>query len=91
MLSTVNLNDAMTFAFDSDVFSLCGEVEPWMEGHHIEPEDIIDPASSDTASITFDDDPVDPLTRFKTPQGLTRDARIVDSRLRGLYITRDNV
>ncbi|OCK85348.1 hypothetical protein K432DRAFT_439332 [Lepidopterella palustris CBS 459.81] len=90
ILSAANLDDAMTFAFDPDVYSLQGEVQPWMEGLNIEPEEIVDPTISDTASVTFDEDHVDPLSRFRTPQGIVRDARFIDSRLRALYITRDN-
>lgn len=88
-----NLDDAMTSILDPDVYSLAGEVQPWMEAQDIQmlqPEDILDPYSSDAASVTFEEDPVDSFGVFKSSQGLVRDARIIESRLRSLYITRDN-
>ncbi|OCL07705.1 hypothetical protein AOQ84DRAFT_294587, partial [Glonium stellatum] len=89
-LSTLHWSDAMTVPVDPDIYSLRGEVQPWMEGHDLELDDI-NPSISDTASVTFEDDPVDHLSKFKTAQGLVRDGRFIESRLRALYITRDNV
>jgi hypothetical protein len=51
---------------------------------------MLNPNASDPVSVTIDDDPVDHLGKFKRPQELVRDARIIESRLRSLYITRDN-
>jgi hypothetical protein len=90
MLSSSNLNDAMTFMLDPDVYSLRGEVQPWMEGQDIQSEEIRDPNSSDTASVTLDEDSLETLSHFESPQGLVRDARFIESRLRSLYVTRDN-
>lgn len=89
-----NLNDAMTSILDPDVYSIGGEVQAWMETQDIDmlqPEDLLDPNSLDVVSVTFEEGPVDFLDQFKCSQGLVRDARIIESRLRSLYITRDNV
>jgi hypothetical protein len=89
-LKAASVNDATTSGADPDVYSLREEVQPWMRGQVFEPEDIIDPNIPDEDSIAFDDEPLDNLYQFKTPQGLIRDARIIESSLRALYITRDN-
>jgi hypothetical protein len=89
-LNAVNYNDTMTFAFDPDVYSLLGEVHPWMEGQGIdleEPSDVL----IDTASESAAEDNSDPLSRFKSTNGVVKDARQIQSRLRGLLITRDNL
>jgi hypothetical protein len=59
MLSSSNLNDAMTFMLDPDVYSLRGEVQPWMEGQDLQSEEVRDPNPSDTASVMLDEDPVE--------------------------------
>jgi hypothetical protein len=89
-LKAASVNDATTCGADPDVYSLREEVQPWMRGQVFEPEDIIDPNIPDEDSVAFDDEPLDNLCQFKTPQGLIRDARIIESSLRALYITRDN-
>lgn len=81
----------MTFAFDPDVYSLQGEVQPWMEGQDIDPEELLNAPAADTASESADEDTSDPLCRFKTINGVVKDARQIQSRLRGLIITRDNL
>ncbi|RYP93668.1 hypothetical protein DL770_000199 [Monosporascus sp. CRB-9-2] len=90
-LSTANYNDTMTFSFDPDVYSLQGEVQPWMEGQDIDPEELLDVPAADTPSESTGEDTSDPLDRFTTMHGVVRDARQIQSRLRGLIITRDNL
>ncbi|KAF2793994.1 hypothetical protein K505DRAFT_417428 [Melanomma pulvis-pyrius CBS 109.77] len=90
-LSATNYNDTMTFAFDPDVYSLQGEVQPWMEGQDIDPEELLNVPAADTASESADEDASDPLCRFKTKNGVVKDGRHIQSRLRGLIITRDNL
>jgi hypothetical protein len=89
-LKAATADDATTCGADPDVYSLREEVQPWMRGLDFEPEDVVDPNIPDEASVTFDDEPLDNLSQFKKPQGLIRDARIIESSLRALYITRDN-
>jgi hypothetical protein len=89
------MNDAMTFAMDPDVYSLAGEVQPWMEeveaqNFELMTDDIPSPPPSDAASVTHEEEPVDPLAVFKKPQGLVRDGTFIESRVRCLYITSDN-
>jgi hypothetical protein len=56
MLSSANMNDAMmAFATDLDVYSLAGEVQPWMEEveaqiYELMPDDILSPSNSNTPS-----------------------------------------
>jgi len=95
MLGSTNMNDAMTFAMDPDVYSLAGEVQPWMEeveaqNFELMTDDIPSPPPSDAASVTHEEEPVDPLAVFKKPQGLVRNGRFIESRVRCLYITSDN-
>jgi hypothetical protein len=90
-LTAANYNDTMTFPYDPDIYSLRGEVQPWMDGHDIDPEELLDVAAADTASENADEDISDPLCRFKTINGVVKDARQIQSRLRGLIITRDNL
>ncbi|RYP08292.1 hypothetical protein DL765_008834 [Monosporascus sp. GIB2] len=90
-LSTANYNDTMTFAFDPDVYSLQGEVQPWMEGQDIDPEELLDVPAADAPSESASEDTSDHLDRFTTMYGVVRDARQIQSRLRGLIITRDNL
>ena len=78
MLSSSNMNDAMTLGFDPDVYSLAGEVQPWMEeveaqNFELMPDEMLSPPQSDAASVTHDEEPLDPLARFKTHHGLVRD------------------
>jgi hypothetical protein len=83
----------MTSILDPDVYSLAGEIQPWMEAQDTQmmpPEDFLDPNTPETVSDTLEEDPIDSLGQFKSLQGLVRDARIIESRLRSLYITRDN-
>jgi hypothetical protein len=91
MLSAANYNDTMTFAFDPDVYSLQGETQPWMQGQDIDPEELLDVPAADTASESADEDTSDPLCRLKTVNGVVKDARQIQSRFRGLIITRDNL
>jgi hypothetical protein len=91
MLTSTNPNDDMTVSMDPDVYSVRGEVQPWMEGHDIEPEEMLDPNEPDAASVINDDEPVDHFGEFKCSQGVVRDATVIESRLRSLYLTRDNI
>jgi hypothetical protein len=95
MLSSSNMNDAMTLGFDPDVYSLAGEVQPWMEeveaqNFELMPDEMLSPPQSDAASVTHDEEPLDPLARFKTHHGLVRDGRYIESRVRALFLTADN-
>jgi hypothetical protein len=91
MLIAANYNDTMTSAFDPDVYSTHGEVQPWMVEQDIDAEELLDVPAADTASERADEDTSDLLCRFKTINGVVKDARQIQSRLRGLTITRDNL
>jgi len=91
MLTSNIMTDAMTSVIDPDNYSHRGEVYPWMEAQNFDPEEIADTNDPDAVLATGDDEPIDSLTQFTSPHGLVRDARVIESRLRGLYITRDNV
>jgi len=90
-LTSSNPSDDMTVSMDPDVYSVRGEVQPWMQGHDIDPEEMLDPNASDAVSAIIDDEPVDDFGEFKCSQGVVRDARLIESRLRSLYLTRDNI
>ncbi|KAE9366418.1 hypothetical protein N431DRAFT_419663 [Stipitochalara longipes BDJ] len=95
MLCSSNMNDAMTLGFDPDVYSLAGEVQPWMaeveaQTFDLMPEDVLSPPRSDIASVTHDEEQTDPLAMFKTPHGIVRDGRFIESRVRALLLTGDN-
>ncbi|CZR61240.1 uncharacterized protein PAC_11136 [Phialocephala subalpina] len=91
MLGLVDLSDGATVAVDPDVYSTDGRFQDWMRDQEIDPEEILDPNMSDTASIMMiEDAPTDPLGHLKTPLGIVRDAKHIESRIRALYLTRDN-
>ncbi|KAF2495383.1 hypothetical protein BU16DRAFT_561664 [Lophium mytilinum] len=86
--TAANYTDTMTI--DPDVYSLQGEIQPWMEGQDIDPEELLGvPVAADAASES--EDTSDLLHRFRTKTGVVKDARQIQSRLRGLVITRDNL
>ncbi len=73
----------MTLGFDPDVYSLAGEVQPWMEeaeAQNLElmPDEMFSPPASDSVSATHDEDQVDSLAPYKTPQGIVRDGRYIE-------------
>ncbi|KAF2474461.1 uncharacterized protein BDR25DRAFT_386024 [Lindgomyces ingoldianus] len=91
MLTTANISDAMTMGLDPDIYSLRGDVEPWMET--MEPGEIIDGNLSGEKA----DEPQNSasnqgiLDQFSNKIGVVRDARFMESRIRGLFITPDNL
>jgi len=92
MLSSSNINDAMTLDFDPDVYSLAGQVQPWIEAVETQtlelmPDDTPSP-QCDAATATQEDD--DPFALFNNPHGLVRDGRCIVSRIRALFLTADN-
>lgn len=84
----------MTYAHDPDVYSLRGEVQPWMAEQDVDPGQLLGIQTTDVAvdatSDVTDEDAPDPLDRYTTTYGVVKDARQIHSRLRGLIITRDN-
>lgn len=95
-LSSSSMDDAMTVGFDPDVFSLAGEIQPWMEeveaqNFDLIAEDIPSPPQLDAAaSSEHDEEQADHFAQFKTSYGLVRDARRIESRIRALFLTADN-
>lgn len=91
MLTSTNLSDSATTAVDPDIYSIDGGVQDWMVVQDdFAPEEMLDPNMSDTASI-IEDTPNDPFRQFKTPLGIVRDAKFIESHVRGLYLNRDNI
>ena len=90
-LTAANFNDTMTFAFDPDVYSLQGEVQPWMEGQDIDPEELLDVPVMETVLEDTNENVSHFLDQFSSKDGIVKDARQIQSRLRGLIITRDNL
>ena len=62
-----------------------------MQDHVSNSTDVSTPNSFETPLTDFDYEVPDHLHQFVEPQGLVRDARVIESRVRALYINRDNV
>lgn len=84
-------DDVTISDMDPDVYSTREESQPWMELEIFESESITESDISVPEFSNLYGESLESLGRFKTPQGLIRDARFIQSRLRGLYITCDNV
>ncbi|KAJ4359985.1 uncharacterized protein N0V89_000544 [Didymosphaeria variabile] len=83
---------------DPDVVSLNGEIENWMDEQCSDDSPSEEPQSPpqlllmDAPSDESIDNILDPLEQqFKNTHGLVKDVRRINSRLRGLLITRDNL
>jgi hypothetical protein len=94
-----DLRDAANFMQDNNVDSIQEDVQQMMEGQDFQMEDSDDLDDLDDLDDSDDsddqkelvEDPADCLGKFKCPHGLVRDARIILSKLRSLYINSDNI
>ena len=90
--------DAANFMPDKNVNSIQEDVQQMMECQDFQMGDLDDSDDSDSSDDSDDpnftelvEDPADCLGKFKCPHGLVRDARIILSKLRSLYINSDNI
>jgi hypothetical protein len=92
MLTSSNHNETMTLPADPDVFSLNGDEQPWMRGLATDLEDMVGAAVPEQPpEESVGDEIPNVLDKFATSTGLVKDARQIQSQLRGLLITPDNL
>jgi hypothetical protein len=96
-LSTQDSDDTVTLRNDSDVYSLQGDFPRWRQSQR---ERSIALTSIETRTVIVEDIQAGPvadensskiLSSFDGTFGLVRDAQVIESRVRALYITKDNV
>lgn len=86
-LGSGDANDTASSTEDPDILSVCGDVQLVDDWALALPTEMAHLNKSDTDLPLL----YDPLEKFKTTHRIARDARIINSRLCALYLTRNNV
>ncbi|KAF2691377.1 hypothetical protein K458DRAFT_324704 [Lentithecium fluviatile CBS 122367] len=90
-LGTADTSRTMSFSLDTDIYSLRGDVNPWIEGQdsaltRMEESEIIE-ISRHNFGESFENH----WKQIQMPLGIVHSARNIESRFRALYISRDNL
>lgn len=81
----------MSFSLDTDIYSLRGNINPWIEGQDSAVARMEEPEIIEISRHNFGESFDNHWKQIQMPLGIVHSARNIESRFRALYISRDNL
>ncbi|KAH4013756.1 hypothetical protein HBH98_194300 [Parastagonospora nodorum] len=91
VLGTADTSRTMSFSLDTDIYSLRGNVNPWIEDQDSALARMEEPEIIEISRHNFSESFHDHWKQIQMPLGIVHSARNIESRFRALYISRDNL
>jgi hypothetical protein len=90
-LGTADTIRTMSISLDTDIHSLRGDVNPWIEDQDFAFTRIEEPEITEISRHNFGESFDNHWKQIQMPLGIVHSARNIESRFRALYISRDNL